>query len=227
MQEARDDLAAQVARLKKQVERERSARQEAEAIAERVTRELFDNQQGLELLQAITVAANQATTIREAMKVAVDKISQFTGWQVGHVYLQAADGSMELVPADIWHFQNAERFKDFRELTMLTRFKPGVGLPGRVFATGQAVWINDVVSDINFPRAARLPNLGIKSAFAFPLLIGSAVVGVMEFFSEQEYEPDPRLLERMSHVGAQLGRVIERAEAQAALKRSEAYFRKL
>jgi hypothetical protein len=39
--------------------------------------------------------------------------------------------------------------------------------------------------------------------------VGGTVAGVLEFFSEQEAEPDVRLLEIMQVIGTQLGRVID------------------
>lgn len=227
MSEQTTDPVIEIARLRKQLERERAARLEAEAIAERVSRDLFDNQQGLELLQTITVAANQATSIEEAMQIALDKICRYAEWQVGHVYLQAEDGSTDLIPLDVWYFYEPERFTEFRHVTQAARMPAGTGLPGRVFSTGKAVWIRDVGNDENFPRAKRINNLGLKSGFGFPLLIGPGVVGVLEFYSVQEHEPEAKLLETMTHLGAQLGRVIERQHARSALQRSEAYFRKL
>ena len=67
----------------------------------------------------------------------------------------------------------------------------------------------------------------LKSAFAFPLLIGPGVVGVLEFFSRSSEPPDARLSKIMLHLGAQLGRVVERQQAQEALRQSEIYFRRL
>ena len=43
------------------------------------------------------------------------------------------------------------------------------------------------------------------------MLVGREVVAVLEFFADRSAEPDPALLEVMAHVGAQLGRVVERA----------------
>jgi len=206
---------------------ERAARLAAEAAAGRFSRELSHTHRGLELLQTITMAANQATTIGQAMQIAVDRISAHTGWPLGHVYLQAEDGSLEFVPLDVWHANDSARFADVREATQKTRLPVGTGLPGKVFNTGRAVWIRDLTAEENFPLAEMFQDTGMKSAVGFPLLIGPGVVGVMEFFSDEQLEPDEKLLEIMTHLGAQLGRVIERQQAQEGLKRSEIYFRRL
>ena len=41
------------------------------------------------------------------------------------------------------------------------RFPSGVGLPGRVLATGRPLWIRDVVHDDNFPRGRLVHDLGM------------------------------------------------------------------
>ena len=49
-------------------------RQEAEAITERVTRELYDKQQGLLLVAAVARAANDATGIEDAIATSLEAI---------------------------------------------------------------------------------------------------------------------------------------------------------
>ena len=192
-----------------------------------LTRELANSQRDMELLQTITIAANQATRVEDAMQIALDQVAMHTGWPLGHVYLQAEDDSMEFVPLDVWHAGTLERFAEFRQATQAARLPAGKGLPGRVFGTGKAAWVRDVTAEPDFPGAKMLGELGLKTAFAFPLLIGPGVVGVLEFFSSLAEEPDARLSKIMHHLGAQLGRVVERQQAQAGLQRSEIYFRRL
>src|SRR4051812_49540811 len=93
----------ELAHLRAAVQRERVARQQAEAIAERGMRQLYRKTQELELLQTIAEAANQAANAEEALQTAVDRICAHTGWPVGHAYLCARDGSGELLPMTVWH----------------------------------------------------------------------------------------------------------------------------
>ncbi|MEW6303410.1 MAG: ATP-binding protein [Verrucomicrobiota bacterium] len=220
-----NDAEAEIARLEKRHARERAARQEAEAIAERSTRELYDQQRRLVLLQGMVVAANEATHIEDAMATAVRRICAFSGWPVGHLCLCAENG--DVIPTAVWHFNDAARFEEFRRVTEQMVFPRGVGLPGRVASSGKPAWITDLGHDRNFPRAKLVKNLNLKSGIGFPLLVGNDVVGVLEFFTDVQQEPDEDLLEVMAHVGTQLGRVIERQRSNEALERSEKYFRRL
>ncbi|MFQ5992973.1 MAG: PAS domain S-box protein, partial [Nitrospiraceae bacterium] len=142
------------------------------------------------LLQKIAVAANEASVVVEAMQVCLDEVCTLTEWPVGHAYVLAANGTGELVTTELWHLDHPERFETFRKVTEATRFAPGVGLPGRVLASGKPAWIIDVTKDPNFPRARLAEDIGVKTGFGFPVLIGTEVVAVLEFFSAEAVEPD-------------------------------------
>src|SRR6185312_16930640 len=56
------------------------------------------------------------------------------------------------------------------------------------------------------------------SAVAFPVLCGDEVVAVLEFFGMEPRHPDQAILDLMAQVGTQLGRVIERQQAEESLQ---------
>jgi signal transduction histidine kinase/CheY-like chemotaxis protein len=175
----------------------------------------------VKLLQEVAVAANKATTIEEAMQFALDRICAHTGWPVGHVYLRVADFTGELTPTTLWHLENPQQFETFRKVTETTHFALGVGLPGRVLVSKKPAWIIDVTKDPNFPRVKAATDIGVRAAFGFPVLAGTEVVAALEFFSDKAVEPDESLLEVMAHIGTQLGRVVERKRAEAALQQAK------
>lgn len=170
----------------------------------------------LELLQTVAIAANEATDVDTALKTCLDQVCSKVGWPVGHVYLAAQDRP-GVVPTSIWHLDDPERFEAFRRRTEATPLASGIGLPGRVLATGHPAWVIDVTQDDNFPRAPQAEEVGIRAGFAFPVVVGRDVVAVLEFFSSEAREPDDPLLEVMANIGTQLGRVMERKWAQETL----------
>jgi len=103
----------------------------------------------------------------------------------------------------------------------------GSGLPGRVAQSGKPAWITDITKDPNFPRGQRVDDIGLKAAFAFPVLVGKEVVAVLEFFTPEAVEPNEQLLELMAYVGTQLGRIVERWRAKDELSNREKQFRTL
>ena len=100
-----------------------------------------------------------------------------------------------------------------------TTFAPGIGLPGRVWASRQPAWIPDVTRDTNFPRAPIAERVGLHAAFGLPILQGPTCIGVMEFFSRDIREPTPDLLAMMTTVGSQIGLFVERKWADEELDR--------
>ena len=173
---------------------------------------------------------NRTGTLREVDETlffCLGQICEFSGWPLGHLYLTADNPSEGLVPTQFWHVDKPGQFETFQKITLETPLEEGVGLPGRVLSSGEPAWIIDVTKDSNFPRAQLALDIGVKAGFAFPILIGSKVVGVMEFFSPIAVEPDPQMLGIMAQIGNQLGRVLERKEAQDESERSQDQLRKL
>ena len=176
----------------------------------------------VQLLRRTARDANNARTLEQAIQDALADVCAYNGWPLGHAYILSPEDSDVLVPSCIWHIDDPERFATFREVTEKTTFEAGVGLPGRVMASGEPDWIVDVTKDTNFPRAKLADNIGVKSGFACPVLAGSQVVAVLEFFAPNVIEPDQTLLDSLVQVGTQLGRVYERERAEKELRASQA-----
>ena len=203
---------ARIAALEKRLARERLARRGVEQIAERSTRALYDKQQELVLLEAVVSASNESLTEQEALQAAVDAVCAHASWPVGHALLRDPS-SGDLVPTTIWHIEHADQFAAFRRATEQTRFAAGFGLPGRVLATGKAAWITDGNIDPIFTR----PHLGVRGAFAFPILAGGEIRAVLEFFTAAPVAADHALLGVVTQIGRHIGGVVERILAQEQL----------
>jgi signal transduction histidine kinase len=194
-------------RLERRLERARRAREEAERIAEQATRVLYDRQRELELLATVAAAANEATDVGAALRVTLERVCAHMGWPVGHAYL-ARDGA--LVSSGAWHGEQVDPSSPFVRLTEDSTFAPGVGLPGRVLAEREPVWVSDLATEPTLPRAAAAREAGIHGALAFPIRAGAEIAGVLEFFTLDLAAPSAEQLALMDQVGTQLGRVVER-----------------
>ncbi|HCF30282.1 MAG TPA: hypothetical protein DEV81_24485, partial [Cyanobacteria bacterium UBA11049] len=116
---------------------------------------------------------------------------------------------------------HVEELKAFKQRTTFT---PGVGLPGRIWVSGQPAWIANLAEDQNFPRVASATTAGLQTAMGFPILLEDEVLGVIECFSTQIQAPDDDLLQMMTAIGSQIGQFMERQRAEEALRESEARF---
>ena len=217
------ELAERVARLERRFERERAARLEAEAIAEAGTRTLYEQTRLQALLETIAVESNLSPSVETVLETALRLICDFTDWPLGHVYFRDIDAPEPILrSAGLWFARDEMAFDEFRDLAERTAFRLGEGLPGRVLASGACLWTPDVGLDPNFPRADAARACGLRGGFAFPVLIGSEVAAVVEFFLDRAHDPDERLLHTLERVGAILGRVIERDRAARVTAVSQA-----
>jgi diguanylate cyclase (GGDEF)-like protein/PAS domain S-box-containing protein len=171
------------------------------------------------LMENIAAAANESNNTDETIKTCIDLVCSYKKWPIGHYYASANDGTGDLVSTDIWHVEHSERFETFLKVTEKSRCVSGIGLPGQVLSSGKPIWIVDVTKDANFPRAKLGEDIGVKAGLAFPIKIGEDISGVLEFFSEETAEPHLDELEIMAYIGNQLGRVIERKQAEEKLQK--------
>jgi len=162
-------------------------------------------------------ALAESATLAEAAVRVLQALCEELGWDYGALWNVDADGGV-LLCVETWHLPTVT-VTQFEAASRRTAFTRGVGLPGRVWASGEPTWIHDVVADSNFPRAAVAREEGLHGAFALPLLIQGTVVGVMEFFSREIREPDNDLLRMLARVGAQVGQFMERKRAEEELDR--------
>ena len=192
----------------------------------RARRELARKNAYVELLHAVAVAANEATTVESAAQAAVERIGQILDWAAGRLWLcdAASEERPPLRRTGVSYI--AERF-DMLRAALAGDGAIDTDLPARVMATGEPTC--DLDNGANEAGHAPLPEAlaagGIRAAYAFPIHLRDRVVGVLEFFGVQPDPLDAALIEALSQVGNQLGRVVERTRAEAALRESELRFR--
>lgn len=174
------------------------------------------------LLQDVAIAANESHSVNEVLQYAMDRICQALRWPVGHAILVKDDTGLK--SARLWHLDDPKLMDRFRQASEGQDFNTG-GLPSIVYRTAQPAWFEDLLHTPEFRRVAYAKEVGLLAAFSFPILAGSEVVGVLEFFDHQYAALDRSLLDVMANLGTQLGRVVERERSREALQQSEARFR--
>ena len=212
-------LSAENARLRRRLDREARIRRKAEEIAEEGLRELYRRQRELEFLSQITIMANVGRSPQEVLQSALEYMCRFTGWSAAHAYIVAGEGATQRMwPSNIWYCAPELDLSDFQTTTTGQIFSEGDGLPGRVWATGAPVWVEDLMTSEKFTRREAALAAGMRAAFSVPLLIGPDVVAALEFFSVHPMPEDPMLMRLMRQASDQLGRVIERDRANDRLR---------
>ncbi len=164
------------------------------------------------------VLAESATLNAPNPKVRVlQAICESLGWAVGELWsLDRQTNVLHCV--ETWHLPSVE-VPEFKAVTEQLTFTTGVGLPGRIWAEGQPLWIADYVHDASLSRAAIAAKEGLRTAFGFPILSGSEILGVMTFLSCESQPPNQDLLQMMTAIGSQIGQFIKRKRAEEELQR--------
>jgi PAS domain S-box-containing protein len=168
---------------------------------------------------AVTAVLAESPSLAEAARRLLQETCRRLDWDVGTIWC-ADRWAQVLHCVEVWH-RPSVKVVEFEATTRRSAFAPGVGLPGRVWSSGQAIWIADVAKDTNFPRAPIATQEGLHGAFGFPILLGTEILGALEFFSRHIQRPDEDLLQTLAAIGGQIGQFIERKRAEEALRRRE------
>lgn len=151
----------------------------------------------LDLLQRVTVAANESSDLSDALHRCMPQICGQFRWALGHAVTVRADGSLD---THIWHAGDRDRLAILRAGAS----DGDRNLIDRALASRDAVWTTE--------RSGPL-----RSGFAFPVMVEGTPVAVIEMFSPERREPEDALLEAAAHGAVQLGRVAEREVSRSQL----------
>jgi PAS domain S-box-containing protein len=172
-----------------------------------------------------TLAMAESATAAAGIPRILQAICESLGWDYGAVWRVDPHANV-LRRMESWHPEGLE-FARFEAASRESVFTLGMGLPGKVWETGQAVWLGNVPVSSNFPRAAVAAEEGLLTAAGFPIRLSGTVAAVMEFFSRQALDPDESVMRILAAIGNQVGQFLERKRAEEELRDSEERFRRL
>ncbi|MCE2695997.1 MAG: response regulator [Nostocales cyanobacterium LE14-WE4] len=174
------------------------------------------NEQYLSFQYAVTNALAGAINIQNTTHRILKGICQTLAWDWGEIWVM--DKSENILRClDIW-YESGSEFKQLEEITRKITFAPGIGLPGRILSKFQPIWLTDICNDQNFLRTDIATQMGLKTAFGFPIRSGNTNIGVMVFFGKNMQLENADLLEGMMSIGNQIGQFIKRKQIEEALK---------
>jgi PAS domain S-box-containing protein len=164
-----------------------------------------------------------ATTLAECAPKILEAVGNTLNWDYGGLWISSRK-KKALTCVATWQRPNVD-LSQFDAFSRQLVFAPGVGFPGKIWATCRPLWLTDLNKASNFPRLQIAITEGLRSGFGFPLRLGDKVLGVIEFFSRKTRLPDEELLQLMGGIGSQIGQFIERKAAEHALRESEERYR--
>jgi PAS domain S-box-containing protein len=169
---------------------------------------------------AVTRVMAEAETLDAAISGLLQAVCVGMDWDLGELWV-ADRGAHLLRRIGGWYALTVHAV-DFEISSRTMIFGPGQGLPGEVWASGQPVWVTNVITDPSFVRADLAADHGLYTAFGVPVRNGREVIGVLVCFSRAMRQRDDEVLQLMTVIGSQIGQYIERRQAEAAVERSAA-----
>jgi PAS domain-containing protein len=177
----------------------------------------------LECTVARCLAAGDAPA--ESVRAVIRAVCATLGWDCGrHLRLDSAAGV--LVMGESWGLPDAA-VEQFLEKSRGAVFRADTGLAGRVCDAGEPLWLLSAGQNAPAPPTALAHEIGLAGAFVLPVIAAGQPIGALAFNGRGIHEPDERLLQAARSIGEQLGRFLERRQAEDDLRRSEERFRRL
>jgi PAS domain S-box-containing protein len=166
---------------------------------------------------AVSLVLASSDSFTQAAPRLLQAVCDITGWELGLIWLVDRDTALLRCEA-LWH-QPHVPVTPLKSMQGHPAFACGIGLPGRIWASGEPAWIPDVRQDANFPRAAAAAEAGLHGAFGVPIKSGRRIMGVMEFFSREIRQPDTTLMQMMADIGIKVGQFVERKKDTERLRK--------
>jgi PAS domain S-box-containing protein len=169
---------------------------------------------------AITQVMAEGLPLQGAAPRLLGAICECLGWELGELWRVDVDTNVLRWEAS-WHAPALE-CEAFTLLSRELTFAPGVGMPGRVWTSGQALWIpdiTDVTQEACFFRAREALRAGLHAALSVPLQGRDQLRAVAVFFSRETRQPDQDLLDLVGDLGSRIGLYIDYRRAKEDLER--------
>jgi PAS domain S-box-containing protein len=186
----------------------------------RLQQEIAERQRAEESIRFLletTRAIGEAVDFHSALEVILHQVGQTIRWDVGEAWIPDAKGTV-LQSAPGWYASNA-RMDSFRSQSEQLTFARNIGLPGRVWASKQPEWVEDISQGYPHFRESQIAlEIGFKAGFGVPILVGDEVLAVLVFFKISSCRKDARFIDIFNAVATQLGSLIQRKQAEELLR---------
>ena len=186
-----------------------------EEIAERQRAE-----ESIRFLLETTRAIGEAVDFHSALEVILHQVGETIGWDLGEAWIPDVEGTV--LQSARGCYVSSESMKSFRSQSEQLTFPMNIGLPGRVWASKQPEWVEDIQEGYpHFLRSEIALEVGFKAGFGVPILVGDEVLAVLVFFKILACGKDARFIDVFNAVGTQLGSLVQRKQAEELLRIAE------
>jgi transcriptional regulator with GAF, ATPase, and Fis domain len=161
----------------------------------------------------VVTTMGDAQTVEGALRAALETVRSSFGWAYGSFWrLDEEAGVLR------FETESGSAGEEFRKVTLAASFAEGVGLSGRAWRARELVFVSDLAELTDCVRAPAAQRAGVRSGVCFPIILGSRVVGTMDFFTTETISlSDSRsaALTNVQQLVSQRLALLDRAEQDA------------
>ena len=197
-------------------------RKQAEQERERLLDQIETERLELAVQYAAVRAFAASYSLADAAPHLIDAFCAQLGWRAGAVWAvrRTAGAAPALSLVHIRQRRGVTPAGVMRRVKSPT-LRKGQSLAGRVWMEKQPIFLENISGRRGAAHHRAAASLGLRNAFAFPILLEGEVRGVVELFARETFNPGKMLLDVVATLGLQLGLFMQRTEALAQLRRSE------
>jgi PAS domain S-box-containing protein len=201
-------------------------RKQAEQERERLLCQLERERSELAVQYAVVRVLAAAATLEDAAPRLLAAFCDQLDWQAGALWTLNCPGTRKTPSRQTLSVVHIRQQPDVTPAGAMRQSQPpplrkGQGLAGRVWKQKQPLSLGRLDPDRGSIHHRAAAELGLRSAFAFPILLAGEVLGVVELFARNSFQPTDRLLDIVAAVGIQIGQFMERTHALDRLRQSE------
>lgn len=196
----------------------KSTEERLEAANTKLELELSNRTELFSVVHEITAAVNLARTVDKALRIAVERICHYNGWQAGAVWQKQVAARNPIAGTRLRYIRDEAAFPRLDSDDDAVNVKDiESGLIAAASQAGESTWIEDLnAANLSIGDAA-LDALGLRSAAAFPIEVGDEIQAVLVFCSRNTVPRDDQFIDAMESIVIQLAHVIQRLHSERRL----------
>ncbi|WP_435010874.1 PAS domain S-box protein [Tundrisphaera lichenicola] len=153
-----------------------------------------------------------ARSLEEAIPRLLRSLVESMGMDGGEYWRFDPEAGMLEIQEKWWLSPSIE--DDFGPLPGPVRYRPGFGVPGRIWEARRPLQIKELADGPVLCRRQMAARIGLQSGIGFPVTSESKAFGVMIFYRQGPPGEEGSLLEEARHLGRQIGQFLERRRVE-------------
>ena len=182
------------------------------------------------MLRGVLLASRRAERTDDAIAAFLEATCSGFGWPIGLYFEKTATGP-SLIATPIRFPKNGAQQNHVRALAERNRDDTAAVLDQELLRQRVPRWIPNVTVEPAFEAAKQAVAVGVRGLVGVPIVAGSRVYGVVEFFTKDEFNPSPDQIEFLTDLGHIVGTAVHFREVERRIgkmrREQEAVFERL